>query len=239
MSLAKILKDSKYLISMFSPHLGETIDDILFADLIKYVGGQMKLSHDELQTAANSVRHYKYQTLTRDILQCIVLRLLANKRFLKEQVEIPYWDGTASDSILLCLGISYEPSKNPSNRLLNLHCIALTGIPAGLKLLVRKSANQINYFMYKFMSTGKGGYEAEEIAKLMFRCTVEDKSNILTDIKNISVTPFIKERNKVILEKRYDPQKCKTPNKLCWTCKKCIRECPLACRYKEYDETTT
>lgn len=238
MSLAKILKDSRYLIGVFTPHIDETLDDILFADILKYVGGQMKLSHEELQVAANSVKRYKYQVLTKELLQSIVLRLLANKKFFKELVEAPYWDGTAADSVVLCRGISYEPVKRGSRQLV-LHCIALTGVPAGVRFLVKKSADQLNYFMYKFMHTGREGYEAEEIAKLLFRCTLEEQSKLFTDIKNISVTPFIKEHNKRILLQRYEPLKCKTPNKLCWACKKTILECPLACRYKEANETIT
>lgn len=150
MSLAKILKDSRYLIGVFTPHIDETLDDILFADILKYVGGQMKLSHEELQVAANSVKRYKYQVLTKELLQSIVLRLLANKKFFKELVEVPYWDGTAADSIVLCRGISYEPAKRNSRQLV-LHCIALTGIPAGVRFLVKKSADQLNYFMYRLV----------------------------------------------------------------------------------------
>ena len=80
------------------------------------------------------------------------------------------------------------------------------------------------------MKAGRGDYEAEEIARNFFRCTIEELNNNLVDIKDISVTPFIKDINKKVMTSRQDPLKCKTPNKLCWTCKRTVEECRNACK---------
>ena len=230
MSLAKVLKNSKIIISTYTPHLGQPLDDILFTDLMKFIGVVLKLSKEELQIAANSVKLFKGRVLTKENLQCIALRLAANKRFLKELVEIPYWEGDPTDAILFCRGITYDKEAKATSRMLFLHCTVITGIAAGLQVTVRKSANNINYIMYKYMKAGRGGYEAEEIARNFFRCTIEELNNSLVDIKDISVTPFIKDINKKVMTSRQDPLKCKTPNKLCWTCKRTVEECKNACK---------
>lgn len=233
MSLAKVLSNSKIIINTYTPHLGQLLDDILFTDLLKFVGLIMKLKEDELQVAANSVKLFKGQTLTKELLQCITLRLTANKKFIKELVEIPYWEGDPTDATLYCKGITYDKEVRTTNRVLFLHCLVVTGIAAGLQVTIRKSANSINYLMYKYMKAGRGSYEAEEIAKNFFRCVIEESRNNLVDIKDVSVTPFMKELNKKVMTSRSDPQKCKTPNKLCWTCNKTISDCKNACKYSE------
>lgn len=236
MSLANTLRNSKNIINEYSVYIGQPLDDILFTSLLKYTGYVLHLSKKEIQTAANSVKLYKGKILTRSVLQCIALRLSANLKFIRELVEVPYWEGNQSDAILFCKGISYSKEHKATSRSIIMHCIVVSGIAAGLQVNCRKSANYINYMMHKYMKVGKGDYEAEEIARTFFRCTIEELNNDLVDIKEITVTPFIKEVNKKTLQRRSDPLKCKTPNKLCWTCKKTVVECPNACKYSEQEK---
>lgn len=174
----------------------------------------------------DGVAHLIGQTPGRAELRSNLSRLLANWNFIAEGMHVPLWDGKATTSDAVFIGVSKAKTKPGERQKYLVKTKLKTGVCAGIIQCVPLNDNQIYNFLDKVSGTRKYNCSAEEIAGMRARLDVEVMGEDLL-IRHMACTENQRKSNKQIAEARSDLRKCAR----CMPCNACTRtvlDCPLA-----------
>ena len=138
------------------------------------------------------------------------------------------WDGSKTQAVFFCEGVSKAPSKTVPKLQLSLRC--LLGEPAGLVFdAVILTKNIIEFWLGKHLGLSYRKYNAaaENITGCYFVASIEQTISDVY-ISDVTTNTAMKNLNKQLMEARLDMHKCKTPQIECSDCKKSRKECKKA-----------
>lgn len=186
-----------------------------------------KASKEQRWAAWNCFSHLAGKRCSSYRLHACVCRAAAGLHYIKEGQIPPLWDGTKTDAVMQCTGVSRI--QNSTKPRLQVHTLCLLGAPAGLHFKVSLSDALLEYVLGKYLglSFRKFCPAAPEITGCIFKCKVAENSFECT-FSDYDANSTMQEMNKKLAEARLSPRKCKTAQLACHLCRKKVGECALA-----------
>lgn len=150
-------------------------------------------------------------------------RVVANWHFIRDEMEVPMWEGTPVPSAVAVIGL-VKNTGDPSRivALLKLK----TGLCAGIIQCALFWRNKLVTFLQHNAGVSKFECAPEEFSGMVFHAMVEMSGDRLT-VKDMHCTEADKKGNQLIMMARRDVAKCGNPVP-CNTCNMDIKNCPLA-----------
>jgi len=209
--------------------VGKTCDkNVLsaFCNLLISTCTSKKLSVEQLSALERSTDHLLGQVLTKELVNANAYRVIANWKFISEEMEIPVWSRGRTDAEVLFLGCSKQRVLEKNKVYLVCAIKLRTGLGAGIISRVRFTPRQISFFLSKHSGTKSYSCSAEEISGMKASLVLDLSGEEIT-VVDWHCTDAQKQYNRQLAEARRDVRKCST-FRPCNTCPKTTRECNLA-----------
>ena len=206
---------------------GRTIDRNVRAELARLLFSVMppydKATPGMTASVMQSLSPLDGSTLNTSMVKRNLHRIVANWHFIRDELEIPMWEGVLTPSAVTVLGLAKVMTDGSKIvALLKLK----TGLCAGIIQCALFWRNKISTFLQHNAGVSKFECAPEEFSGMAFHAMVEMSGDRLT-VKDMHCTEADKKGNQLLMKARRDAAKCGTPVP-CNTCNMDIKTCPLA-----------
>lgn len=213
-------------------YAGRVLSDIDIREMVTlcFHIAQPTLKPSPASTAAafRSLAHLSGKTADEKMVMRNLTRILANWHFIREEMEVPVWDGTATDANAVFIGVSRLNDPGAKGPKMLVMMKLKSGLCAGIIQCAALFERSIQQFLDKQSGTSRMQCAVEEIAGMQARVCITAMNTGLVSVNSWDCTEAQKKHNRDLAERRMDPLKCRLAPQPCNVCNKNIKECPLA-----------
>lgn len=169
-------------------YLGNKALKQLVADAFHVIQPRLKPVPGAVSSAFGALSHLLDKKPTANVLKRNVVRLLANWHFVRDGMDIPEWDGSATTTDIVILGIARRPitifGKPAHNAVLKLK----TGLCAGIITCVALNDAVLGRFLDHTAGVCRMECALEEVSGMMFRAEVSMRDGITLKVLQMDAT---------------------------------------------------
>lgn len=224
--LTKFLKKLQKVFEVMRPLEGQPLEGAAYTKLSSLLADDT--TRDSMWASYMVFEPFMKRPINKDLLIMLTGRFFTFSGEIRAGIAPKLWDGSKTQAVFFCEGVSKAPSKTVPKLQLSLRC--LLGEPAGLVFDdVILTKNIIEFWLGKHLGLSYRKYNAsaENITGCYFVANIEQT---ISDVylSDVTTNTAMKNLNKQLMEARLDMHKCKTPQIECSDCKKSRKECKKA-----------